>query len=256
MKKWRLAETREVGHFRVFAVDNSDLYDSEGRRRGDVYTMRCSNWCHVIPITPEGQVVMVWQYRFGSDELSLEIPGGVIDEGEEPIVCAARELLEETGYAAGALEPFGVVQPNPALSGNRLHSFIARDVTFARATAFDPLEELEVALVNVADIASLLDSGVIQHALVHGTLERFLRLEAVKRPSSTASLVEGMEALQREKVVALARRLKPGLTAEDIRNPHDFPELNDSDWHYEDGVLTGLQSVLMALRSRERENLR
>ena len=176
MKKWSLTETREVGHFRIFAVDNSDLFDSHGKKRGDVYTMRCPDWCHVIPVTSQGQIVMVWQYRFGSDELSLEIPGGVIDEGEEPIVCAGRELLEETGYAAGTLEPFGSVQPNPAFAGNRLYTFIARDVTFSGETAFDALEELEVALVNKVDIPHLLDTGVIQHALVHCALERFLRL--------------------------------------------------------------------------------
>ena len=62
-------------------------------------------------------------------------------------------------------------------------------------------------------------------------------------------LVVAMEELQRQKVLSLARRLKPGLTLEDIRNPHDFPELGDTDWHYEDGVLTGLQSVLAALRA-------
>ena len=62
-------------------------------------------------------------------------------------------------------------------------------------------------------------------------------------------LVTSMEELQRGKVIELARRLKPGLTLEDIRNPHDFPELDDPDWHYEDGVLTGIQSVLAAVRS-------
>jgi predicted metal-binding protein len=62
-----------------------------------------------------------------------------------------------------------------------------------------------------------------------------------------------MEELQRTKVVALARRLKPGLTAEDIRNPHDFPELTDPDWHYEDGVLTGIQSVISAVRAARRQ---
>lgn len=59
-----------------------------------------------------------------------------------------------------------------------------------------------------------------------------------------------LEALQREKVLALARRLKPGLTLEDVQNPHDFPELDDPDWHYEDGVLTGIQTVRAALRAR------
>jgi hypothetical protein len=62
-----------------------------------------------------------------------------------------------------------------------------------------------------------------------------------------------MEELQRTKVVALARRLKPDLTAEDIRNPHDFPELVDPDWHYEDGVLTGIQSVISAVRAARRQ---
>ncbi len=74
--------------------------------------------------------------------------------------------------------------------------------------------------------------------------------------TAIVALVEEMEALQSEKVITLARRLKPGLTMEDIRNPHDFPELDDHDWHYEDGILTGIQSVLMALRSRERESTR
>ena len=62
-----------------------------------------------------------------------------------------------------------------------------------------------------------------------------------------------MEDLQARKVIELARRLRPGLTAEDIRNPHDFPELEDTDWHFEDGQLAGIQSVLTALRAmRER----
>jgi hypothetical protein len=66
------------------------------------------------------------------------------------------------------------------------------------------------------------------------------------------SILQTMEELQGAKVIALARRLKPGLTLEDVRNPHDFPELGDPDWHYEDGVLTGIQSVRSALRARGR----
>jgi len=67
------------------------------------------------------------------------------------------------------------------------------------------------------------------------------------------TLLTGMEDLQARKVIELARRLRPGLTAEDIRNPHDFPELDDTDWHFEDGQLAGIQSVITALRAlRER----
>ena len=63
------------------------------------------------------------------------------------------------------------------------------------------------------------------------------------------ALLARMEAHQKGKVIELARRLRPGLTAEDIQNPHDFPELADIDWHYEDGILTGIQSVQSALRA-------
>jgi hypothetical protein len=66
-------------------------------------------------------------------------------------------------------------------------------------------------------------------------------------------LLSAMEELQIRKVFELARRLKPGITHEDMRNPHDFPELEDTDWHFEDGVLTGIQSALSAVRARKRE---
>jgi hypothetical protein len=67
-------------------------------------------------------------------------------------------------------------------------------------------------------------------------------------------MVELLEEHQRAKVLELARRLRPGLTLEDVMNPHDFPELGDPDWQFEDGVLTGIQSVAAALRSRRRES--
>jgi len=67
-------------------------------------------------------------------------------------------------------------------------------------------------------------------------------------------LVSELEELQRDKVIDLARRLRPGLTLEDVRNPHDFPELDDPDWQHADGILVGIQSVLAAVRARERES--
>lgn len=69
------------------------------------------------------------------------------------------------------------------------------------------------------------------------------------------SLLDAVEEVQKAKVIDLARRLRPGITAEDIRNPHDFPELEDPDWHFEDGQLTGIQSVQFALRGLSRELL-
>ena len=77
--------------------------------------------------------------------------------------------------------------------------------------------------------------------------------ERIAAVDEVLSLLTGMEELQSRKVIELARRLHPGITAEDIRNPHDFPDLDDVDWHFEDGQLAGIQSVITALRAlRER----
>jgi hypothetical protein len=83
-------------------------------------------------------------------------------------------------------------------------------------------------------------------------------LSSVIMPSwrQVEELVESLEELQKGKVIDLARRLRPGLTSEDIANPHDFPELGDPDWQYADGVLAGVQSVLAAVRARHRDEER
>jgi ADP-ribose pyrophosphatase len=177
IRKWRRVRSTPVARFRVMDVSRVELEDSDGRDRGEVFTLECRDWCNVVAITPDDQVVLVWQYRFGTDALSLEIPGGVIDEGETPEHAALRELREESGYEADRLEPLLVVEANPAIQNNRCHSFVARGARPTAPTKFDAQEELETALVPVARLGALLDSGQVTHGLIHGALAAFLRRE-------------------------------------------------------------------------------
>lgn len=173
VRKLERKAAHPVADHGVFRVDRL-RYDELPR---DVFVFACPDWCNVIAETEAGDLVFVWQYRFGTDALSLEIPGGVIDPGEAPEAAALRELREETGYEAssGSLELLSVVEPNPALQGNKCFTYVARGARLVGPTAFDDLEDLEVALVPRVDIAALLDSGQVTHALVVSALETYLR---------------------------------------------------------------------------------
>jgi 8-oxo-dGTP pyrophosphatase MutT (NUDIX family) len=174
---WRRTRTEKMASYRVFGVDRVDLEDGEGRPRGDAFVLTAPDWCNVIALTPDDELVLVWQYRFGTDAFSLEIPGGVVDEGESPAETAVRELREETGYEvdAAGVEPFFVIEPNPAIQNNRCFTFLARGVRRTGATGFDPQEELETILFPAAHLGELLDGGHVRHALVQGPLEAFVR---------------------------------------------------------------------------------
>ncbi len=172
---WRRVQAESVASYRVFGVERVKLEDTTGRSRGDAFVLTCRDWCNVIALTPDDQIVLVWQYRFGTNALSLEIPGGVVDEGESPAETAVRELREETAYEADSIEPFLTLEPNPAIQNNRCFTFLARGARPSGSTGFDPQEELETVLFPAARVGELLDGGQVRHALLQGPLEVFWR---------------------------------------------------------------------------------
>ena len=160
--------------YHVFSVYETPV-TKDGVAVRSVYTLEHPDWCNVIAITDDERVVLVRQLRFGTREMSLELPGGMIDPGEDPAVAALRELREETGWDAAHAELLVVTHPNPSFQKNKLHSFVARGARLAGPPKFDEHEECETVLAALSDVPRMLDQGEIVHALDHMALSTFLR---------------------------------------------------------------------------------
>jgi ADP-ribose pyrophosphatase len=178
-RRWEVVASERLHDCAVFGV--SRLRSRSPRDGGEhaFFRIDAADWVNVVPITSGGEVVLVRQYRHGAGEITLEIPGGMVDPGETPSAAAARELLEETGFGAAELREIGRSNPNPALFGNRLHTFVARGCERVGEVRNEGNEETAVELVSRAEVMRRVRGGRIDHALVVAGL---YYLELSERP--------------------------------------------------------------------------
>ncbi|MET0624201.1 MAG: NUDIX hydrolase [Pyrinomonadaceae bacterium] len=163
---WRRERSEQMADCRVFKVRRDLSADPRGGGVHDFYVIEAPDWINVIPLTEAGEVVFIELYRHGTEEISLEIPGGMVDPGEEPHQTAARELLEETGYEAREVVFLGRTRPNPAIQDNWIHTFLARDCVYRHEPLNHGTEQTRVRLVTRESVPALVAGGEISHALV------------------------------------------------------------------------------------------
>ena len=163
---WRVISHEPAHDYRIFHTRwVNAAHPSTGEVRRFV-VLDSTDWVNVIALTRDDRVVLIRQFRVGTSAIELEIPGGMVDPGEEPRAAAERELREETGYVASSWRHLGVVRPNPAIQGNRLHTFLALDAEPRDTPTFDEGEVCETELRPLDEVTTMLRDGTIDHALV------------------------------------------------------------------------------------------
>ena len=175
--RWLRGGERVLASTRVLELRSLRYrHPSRGGER-EFVVAHAPDWVNVVAVTPQGALVLVRQFRFGSGELSLEVPGGVMEAGEEPVGAAVRELAEETGYR-GRARLLGSVHPNPAIMDNRCHVVLVEGAAPEAPLKWDDDEEIQVLTAPVADALAWARSGIITHSL---TIAALMLYEGTRR---------------------------------------------------------------------------
>jgi 8-oxo-dGTP pyrophosphatase MutT (NUDIX family) len=176
--EWKEIERREVYLCRVFKVRDTVSLGPDGETR-TFNVLDAPDWAIVIPVVRDAdgeKFLMVRQWRHGADKISLEFPGGVLEDGEDGVAAAGRELEEETGWSATSIRSLGTFNPNPAIMSNTVHIFLAEGLRRKGKQKLDADEYVDAELISAEEVIAGMGRPPYVHALMASALALYLRL--------------------------------------------------------------------------------
>ena len=187
---WHKLDTRyEDAGLMLFEKRIDTMRNPRNNKTFDRIILESVDWVNVVALDDQGRSLMIRQFRFGVGYTTLETPGGMVDPGEDSKTAAARELLEETGYASNKWRYLGAVEPNPAYHNNLCHHWLAEDVHVAEAQDLGDGESIALEFMTQLEVRDCVQSGELKHALALSALSRvfpiwpvpFLQADPIRR---------------------------------------------------------------------------
>lgn len=163
--RWTKLGDRSLALTRIFDLRAVAYRHPVRETQREFYVIDAPDWVVVLTVTQDARLVLVNQFRFGIDAPSLELPGGVIERGEDPVAAGVREVEEETGYRPQRARLLGTVHPNPAIQSNRCHIVLAEEAAAVAAMTWDDDEEIEQVTLPLDEAFAAARAGRITHAL-------------------------------------------------------------------------------------------
>lgn len=177
IEPWITTDERVEYTTNIFKVLKRDMEIVSEGHKATFSILEAPDWINVIALTPENEIVLVEQYRYGIEAPTLELPGGVCDPGENPFETSKRELLEETGYSAKEWLSLGKVSSNPAMQTNDTHTYLAKGCIKTSEQRLDGNERIHVQVIPIVAFLDLVGRGEIDHSLVVAAVAKFLLSE-------------------------------------------------------------------------------
>lgn len=180
--KWKTLSSEQLFNDRWFKVRKEVCETPEGKIVNPYYVYDFPTWVGAVPVTEDGKIIMVRQYRHALGETCIEIPGGCVDDSDAGFNAAiSRELLEETGYTFSDYKYLGKISPNPSTNSNLLHMFLATGGLKVAAQQLDENEEIEIVLLTVDELKQLIrENKVLQAMHVSCILYALMELDKIK----------------------------------------------------------------------------
>ncbi len=165
-KDWCVSSSKTLFSTPVANLVSSRVQCDRTGKENDFYRFEFSPWVNIVACTAQKELILIRQYRFGTGQIELEIPGGAVNFGEPPLDAGLRELLEETGYAGENARIIGKVCPNPAIQDNLCYTVFVENARKVADPSMDDMEDIKVLHIPEEEVFTMVTSGEIHHGLV------------------------------------------------------------------------------------------